>query len=113
MSKRNNAPNESNGQRYLTWSIRLTPEAAEGFDTFCEANGCTRAGFFEATGQFMASVLTDPPDGASDGHEPGSPEWTFHLINERGYQPDALKAVARNAKRIDRERRSRADVKRR
>ena len=41
----------SGNKDYVTWSVRLSRDAANGYDKFCQANGLTRAGFFEAGGE--------------------------------------------------------------
>ena len=101
----------SGNNDYVTWSVRLTREAAVGYDRFLHAAGLTRAGFFEANGRFIGSTLTDPS--AVDGGETQAPESAaeaFTLITEQALSNggDWVEVVTREARRIDRERRSRS-----
>jgi len=96
---------------YVTWSVRLTREAAAGYDKFLHAAGLTRAGFFEANGRFIGSTLNGSSD--SEGREAQAPESAaeaFDLITEQALSSggDWVEVVTAEARRIDRERRSRS-----
>ena len=101
----------SGNKEYVTWSVRLTGDAADGLGEFLTANGITRAGFFEAIGRLIASLLEDASEPrGGEGQTPESVEEAPDLIAERTLG-DALKAVASDARRIDWERRSRSATK--
>ena len=113
----------SDPNQYVTWSIRLTRDAADGYDPLVQDLGVSRAGFFEANGRFIRAVLdgsatpcltcwapptsSDPRHGG--GQAPESAGGAFDLAAERAFTDEGewFEVVTREARRIDRDRRSR------